>query len=362
MWIVRLALQRTLHVCRVGGFDRAPRHVHDFSHTDGHHPKHQNPVVAVIWSYGGLPPEEMASRIVLLSDERPRRTVNDVEHTESQSLNGISVVKYFFQPTVDEELAYAQITGISQTILRATPPGTTPPFILAYNALQRSHYPTCPFEQDAFGSANLRYRQQCHPHCALYGAGRRASLPLWRQAAPNSGRPRSASLAGERSLRHRRHRRDRRAKSHSAGGHAKRSVTSNTSCGSTPVRAKSTTSTVFRSAPAATEASSTCATLRMCATALLSNQYCSPRRPPRSTYERPQDGGAHRPSQSSTAFAKKLPQIRAALPPDLDIKALGDQSVFVRGAISGVIREGTIAAALTGLIDPSGFSAVGAAR
>ena len=73
-------------------------------------------------------------RLVLASERTAQTTVNDVEHTESQSLSGTSVVKYFFQPNVNEELSFAQITGVSQTGLRQAPPGTTPPFILAYNA------------------------------------------------------------------------------------------------------------------------------------------------------------------------------------------------------------------------------------
>src|ERR1700680_1124856 len=92
------------------------------------------PVVSTIWSYVGLPPEDMANRIVSNAERYAQTTVNDVEHTESQSLPGIAVVKYFFQPNVNEDLSYAQITGVSQTQLRAAPPGTTPPFILAYNA------------------------------------------------------------------------------------------------------------------------------------------------------------------------------------------------------------------------------------
>src|SRR3974390_1858143 len=82
------------------------------------------PVVATIWSYTGLSPQDMANRIVLFSARTAQTTVNDVQHTESQSLNGVAVVKYFFQPQVNEELSYAQITGVSQTQLRFAPPGT----------------------------------------------------------------------------------------------------------------------------------------------------------------------------------------------------------------------------------------------
>src|SRR5438046_10198058 len=76
----------------------------------------------------------MASPLNLNGHRTAQTTVNDVEHTESQSVSGTSVVKYFFQPNVNEELSYAQITGVSQTMLRFAPPGTTAPFVLAYNA------------------------------------------------------------------------------------------------------------------------------------------------------------------------------------------------------------------------------------
>src|SRR3974377_1618893 len=89
---------------------------------------------ATIGRSTGLRPDEMATRVVLGTERNAQTTVNDVEHTESQNVTGTSVVKYFFQPNVNEELAYAQINGVSQTLLRSAPPGTTPPFVLAYNA------------------------------------------------------------------------------------------------------------------------------------------------------------------------------------------------------------------------------------
>ena len=92
------------------------------------------PIAAVIWRYTGLPPEEMANRIVLFSERVAQTTVNDVEHTESQIAQRQAVVKYFFQPDVNEELSFAQITGRVADPAAASPPGTTPPFILAYNA------------------------------------------------------------------------------------------------------------------------------------------------------------------------------------------------------------------------------------
>ena len=92
------------------------------------------PVVSVIWNYTGLPPQQMADRITQIHERVLTTTVNDIEHVESQSLNGISVVKIYFQPNVNIQTAIAQITAVSQTILRMMPPGTTPPLIIKYTA------------------------------------------------------------------------------------------------------------------------------------------------------------------------------------------------------------------------------------
>ncbi len=92
------------------------------------------PVVSVIWTYTGEPPEEMAERIVTYSERAITTTVSDLEHMESQSMNGVSVVKVFFQPTANIASAVAQVTSVMQTILRILPPGTTPPFIIQYSA------------------------------------------------------------------------------------------------------------------------------------------------------------------------------------------------------------------------------------
>jgi multidrug efflux pump subunit AcrB len=88
----------------------------------------------VIWGYTGLSAQEMASRIVTPSERVMTSTVNDIEHVESQSLNSTGIIKIFFQPHVDIGNAVAQVTAVNQVMLRALPPGTTPPFIIQYNA------------------------------------------------------------------------------------------------------------------------------------------------------------------------------------------------------------------------------------
>ncbi len=134
MWIVKLALRRphtflvmALAIILAGFYALLVTPTDIF-------PAIRIPVVSVIWRYTGLSPEDMSNRVVSFSERVATTTVNDIEHIESNSLNGMAVVKYFFQPSVNEDLAVAQITSISQTLLTQMPQGTTPPFILAYNA------------------------------------------------------------------------------------------------------------------------------------------------------------------------------------------------------------------------------------
>ena len=92
------------------------------------------PVVSVIWSYPGVAPEEMEKRFVTVCERAMTTTVNDIEHIESQSYNGVAVIKVFFHEGAKVEAGVAQITSITQTLLRIMPPGTTPPLILQYSA------------------------------------------------------------------------------------------------------------------------------------------------------------------------------------------------------------------------------------
>ena len=134
MWIVRLALRRpytfavfALLLLILGPISimRTPTDIF---------PNIDIPVVAMVWPYTGLSPEQMAQRIVWQSERTLTTTVNDIEHIESQSLNGIGVIKIFFQPKVNIAMAVAQVAAIGQTQLRQLPQGTTPPLILQYSA------------------------------------------------------------------------------------------------------------------------------------------------------------------------------------------------------------------------------------
>ncbi|MFO0588051.1 MAG: efflux RND transporter permease subunit [Polyangiaceae bacterium] len=134
MWIVRLALRRpytfivmSMLIVFLGIFTigRMPTDIF---------PDIDIPVISVIFNYGGLPPEEMEKRIVGNFERFVTTTVNDIEHVESQSLTGISVIKIYFQPGARIESAVAQVTAASQVSIRQMPPGTTPPLVLRYSA------------------------------------------------------------------------------------------------------------------------------------------------------------------------------------------------------------------------------------
>ena len=134
MWLVRMALKRpytfvvmSMLIVIVGllTISRMPTDIF---------PDIDIPVISVVFNYSGLSPEEMEKRMVNSYERVLTTTVNDIEHIESQSLTGISVVKIFFQPGAKIEAATAQVTAISQAAIRSMPPGTTPPFIIRYSA------------------------------------------------------------------------------------------------------------------------------------------------------------------------------------------------------------------------------------
>ena|SRR5215467_10789833 len=98
------------------------------------------PVISVVWNYQGLSPQEMADRITTNTERGLTTLVNDIEHIESESLNGVAVVKIFFQPRANIQTALAQVTAISQTAIRSLPPGTNPPLVIQY---WRQPFPFC---------------------------------------------------------------------------------------------------------------------------------------------------------------------------------------------------------------------------
>jgi multidrug efflux pump subunit AcrB len=134
MWIVRLALRRpytfvvfALLVLILGIFSIETMPTDIFPNID-------IPVITVVWNFTGMSAQEMSTRIAFNSERGMTVAVNDIEHIESQSLNGIAIIKIFFQPHVNIGAAVAQVTAISQVQLRSLPPGSVPPFIIQYNA------------------------------------------------------------------------------------------------------------------------------------------------------------------------------------------------------------------------------------
>ncbi|WP_437298480.1 efflux RND transporter permease subunit [Sorangium sp. So ce426] len=153
MWLVRIALQRTytfivmsMLIVILGVFTvvRMPTDIF---------PDIDIPVLSVIFNYGGLPPEEMEKRIVNNYERFLTTTVNDIDHIESQSLTGISIIKIYLQPGASIEAATAQVAAVSQTAIRMMPPGISPPLIIRYSAA------SVPILQAALESESLSEQQ-----------------------------------------------------------------------------------------------------------------------------------------------------------------------------------------------------------
>jgi multidrug efflux pump subunit AcrB len=134
MWIVRLALRRPytfvvvsmlIALLGIGSAIETPKDIFPYINI---------PVVTIVWTYSGLTPPEMEGRVVTVCERALTTTVNDMEHTESESYQGVAIIKVYFQPQVKVELALAQITSVVQTILRVLPPGSFPPFVVKYDA------------------------------------------------------------------------------------------------------------------------------------------------------------------------------------------------------------------------------------
>jgi len=134
MWIVRLALERryTFIVMSILILIATPLAV--MRTAVDVLPDINIPVVSIIWSYNGLPAELMANRIAQTHERAITTTVNDIEHIESQSLAGLSIVKVYFQPNVNIDLAISQITAVSQSVIKNMPPGVQSPLIIKYTA------------------------------------------------------------------------------------------------------------------------------------------------------------------------------------------------------------------------------------
>ncbi|MGC4004740.1 MAG: efflux RND transporter permease subunit [Pirellulales bacterium] len=195
MWIVKLALRRPytfvvmammIAIMGVVSVRRMPTDIF---------PEIDIPVVAVIWTYTGISPDEMETRVVGNYERVLVSTVNGIEHIESQSLNGIAVVKIFLQEGANLDSAISQVVATSQQVLRSMPPGIFPPLVMRYNAAN------VPIVQVSLGSESLSEQQLfdyattgLRPGMATV-PGAADSLSVRRESSPDHGRYRPGKAA-----------------------------------------------------------------------------------------------------------------------------------------------------------------------
>jgi CzcA family heavy metal efflux pump len=306
------------------------------------------PVISVIWSFDGMSPSEIANRIVSNAERGYTITVNDIEHQESTSVTGKAIIRIFFRPGVNISTAMTQVTGMSQTILRGLPPGTTPPLVITYSAS------TTPVVQLGLSSKTL-------PENQLFDLGNnflRTQLVTVQGAAtpyPYGGKIRQVQV-------------DLDPVKLQTYGLAPADIVNAVSAQnlilpagtakigpteySVEMNGDPATIAALNDLPVKTTNGST---LYLRDVAHVRDGY-SPQ-----TNIVKQDGvrgvlmSMYKVGGTSTlavvdAIKALVPKAAQSLPPELTIKALFDQSLFVRASISGVVREGLIAACLTAVM------------
>src|SRR5438270_832491 len=348
MWIVRLALRRpytfvvlAILILIMGALAalRTPTDIF---------PNINIPVVSIIWNYTGLAPQDMASRIISLQERNLTTTVNDIEHLESQSLNGIAVIKVFFHPGANISTAIAQIAGQSQTQLKQLPLGTTPPLIITYSAS------SVPILQLALSSPSLS-EQQLNDYALNFIRPQLTSVPGAAVPYPYGGKQRQVQI-------------DLNTTALQARGLSPLDVVNAISAqnlilpaGTAKIGAfeynvdmngSPTTIQGLNDLPIKTAGTST---IYIHDVAFVRDGF-----PPqtnivrvdgrRSTLMTIQKIGSASTLNIIAAIKQLLPYVKSTLPQDLQIRLLGDQSVFVRAAITGVVREALIAACLTAVM------------
>ncbi len=348
MWIVRLALRRPYTFVVMSALIVILGMASIFTMPTDIFPNIDIPVVSVIWSYNGVSPDEMAKRITTICERAMTTTVNDIEHIESQSYNGVSVVKVFFQPKVKVELAISQITSIVQTILRALPPGIFPPGIIKYNAS------SVPILQLGLNSKTLTEQQ-------LYDLGlnfirtqlatvQGASVPL-----PYGGKARQIMVDLDPNALY--------------ANHLSATDVSNAISAQNLILPAGTAKVGDReylvrlnSSPQLVDQmnmlpirTANGATIYVKDVAQVRDGYAVQQNIVRQNGSRSALLTVLKNGNASTLeiidkVKARLPKILESMPPGLNVTQLFDQSIFVRAAISGVLREGGIAALLTGLM------------
>jgi len=348
MWIVRLALRRP-YTFVVGALVlllltpfillRTPTDIF---------PNINIPVISVIWQYAGLNAKDIEERIIYNHERALSATVNDIEHIESNAFNGVGVIKVFLQPGASVDAGVAQITAIAQTILRLLPPGQTPPLVIRYNAS------TVPILQYAITSKKMSEQE-------LYDASQnqvRVGLATVQGAAvpwPYGGKTRLIAVDLDLPA--------LKARNLSPQDVVNAINAQNLIFPSGTAKIGATEFDVeLNTAPKVVEELNDLpiktvngATIYIREVAQVRDGY-----QPQQNVVR-QDGvrgalltvlksGAASTLDVVHRVKQAMPRILTTLPPELDVKEFADQSVFVRAAISDVVKEGIIAAALTALM------------
>ncbi len=306
------------------------------------------PVIAVVWQYTGLPPDQMADRIVTPYERVLTTTVNDVRHIESKSITGFGIVKIFFQPTVDIATANAQVTAISQTMLKQLPPGTTPPMILNYDAS------TVPILQLALSGKGLSQRQLADlglnmlrpqlisvPGAAIPypsgGKSREVEIDLHPAALQSLGlsaQDVSAALAAQNLIL-------------PVGTEKIGQFEYTLQLNDAPGEIRALGDLPIKTVNGAMIYIHDVATVRDGSPPQTNIVHVNGRR---SILMSVLKNGSASTLAIVVGIRKRLKEAEAGLPANLRVTPIDDQSIFVRAAISGVAREGIIAAALTGLM------------
>jgi multidrug efflux pump subunit AcrB len=348
MWIVRLALRRpyTFVVAAIVLILLTP-FVLLRTPTDIF-PAIDIPVVSIIWQYAGLDAQEIEQRIVYNHERSLSATVNDIEHFESTSYNGVGIIKVFLQPGASVDAGVAQITAVAQTILRQMPPGQTPPLIIRYNAS------TVPILQYSIISRKLAEQE-------LYDLTQnqiRVGLSVVRGAVmpwPYGGRTRLVSVDLDLPA--------LKSKSLSPqnvidaisaqnlilpSGTAKIGATEfDIELNSSPRMLEELNDLPIKQVNGATIYVRDVAQVR---DGFAPQQNIVHMDGVRGALLTVFKGGAASTLEIVSGIKKALPGVMSTLPPGLEIKEFADQSLFVRAAVNGVLKEGIVAAALTAVM------------
>ncbi len=311
-------------------------------------PEIRIPVIAVVWQYTGLPPDQFSGRMVTPFQRALTTTVNNIEHIEANSYNGIGVVKIFFQPSVDISVANAQVTAISQTMLRQMPPGTNPPLILNYNAS------TVPILQLALGGEGLTEQR-------LSDLGmnqiriRLVTVPGAAIPFPYGGKTRQVQIDLDNAALH--------AKGLSAQDvQAALSAQNLINPAGTQKIGATEYTMQLNNAPSALDDLGNLPIKAVNGAMVYIRDVAHVRdgNPPqqnivhvngnRSVLLSVLKNGAVSTLDIIQGIKDKVKEIKPGLPDALTISYLGDQSFFVRGAVTNVIHEGVLAAALTSVM------------